>query len=68
MDIYEELINIIYKYVNEIDEYIEFIDIQLKQLIDNDVKSENIDKSRKHLEEFKKYIKLSINERNNIKK
>lgn len=65
MDIYEELIKVINNYINEIDKYIDFIDITLKKLTDNKVKSENINKSREHLEQLKKYIILSVNERKN---
>jgi hypothetical protein len=65
MDIYEELIKVINNHINEIDKYIDFIDITLKKLTDNKVKSENISKSREHLEQLKKYIILSVNERKN---
>lgn len=65
MDVYEELIKVINNYINEIDKYIDFIDITLKKLTDNKVKSENIDKSREHLDQLKKYITLSVNERKN---
>ena len=65
MDIYEELIKVINNYINEIDKYIDFIDITLKKLTDNKVKSENISKSREHLDQLKKYIILSVNERKN---
>lgn len=65
MDIYEELIKVINNYINEIDKYIDFIDITLKKLTDNNIKSDNIKKSREHLEQLKKYIILSVNERKN---
>lgn len=63
MDIYEELIKIINNHINEIDKYIDFIDITLKKLTDNKVKSKNIDDSREHLEQLRKSIILCVNER-----
>lgn len=65
MNIYEELIKIINNHINEIDKYVEFIDISLRQLSDNKVKSENIVKSRELLNQLKESIILCVNERKN---
>jgi hypothetical protein len=57
MDVYDELNKVINKYIYQIDYYINFIDIK--------VKSENISKCKEHLEQLKKYAKLSVIEYKN---